>query len=63
MLVGFPVSSPTNACSEENGSAFMLAAKWSAGVTPEVNLPSVNKAAHSDFDTQRRCHQNSKTMA
>ena len=41
-----------------------------AGVTPEVNLkellthtppPSVNKAAHSGFQTQRRCHQKSKT--
>ena len=42
----------------------------SAGVTPEVNLrehvphtplPSVNKAAHSGFESQRRCHQKSKT--
>ena len=24
-------------------------------------LPSVNKAAHSDFETQRRYHQKSKT--
>ena len=35
----------------------------SAGVAPEVNLretctplPSVNKAAHSGFDTQSKCH-------
>ena len=37
-----------------------------AGVTPEANLrecmscmpqPSANKAAHSGFETQRRCHQ------
>ena len=40
------------------------------GVTPEVNLregtsytspQSVNKASHSGFKTQERCHQNSKT--
>ena len=51
---------------EENSSS----AKRSAGVTPEVNLrkcvtsmpqPSANKAAHSDFETQRRCHHKSKT--
>ena len=58
---------------EEKGSAVMLvamlAANRSAGVTPEVNLrkcikhmppPSVNKGAHSVFETQRRCHQKSK---
>ena len=48
----------------------MLAAKRSAGVTPEVNLgepvtytplSSVNKAAHSGFETQRRHHQKYKT--
>ena len=48
----------------------MLVAKRSAGVAPEVNLrecvtykplPSVNKDAHSDFETQRRHHQKSKT--
>ena len=48
----------------------MLAAKRSAGVTPEVNLrehvtcmplPSANKAANSGFETQRRHHQKSKT--
>ena len=47
---------------EENDLAAILAAKRSAGVTPEVNLrehvthmipPSVNKAAHSGFETQR----------
>ena len=47
-----------------------LVAKRSAGVAPEGNLrehvihttlPSANKAAHSDFETQRRCHQKSKT--
>ena len=48
----------------------MLAAKRSAGVTPKVDLrerlmwmplPSVNNAAHSGFETQRRRHQKSKT--
>ena len=43
-------------------------AKRSVGVKPEVNLiehvihkplPSVNKAAHSDFKNQRRHHQKS----
>ena len=47
---------------EENGSAAMLAAKLT-GVAPDVNLweyvtcmplPSVNKAAHSGFETPRR---------
>ena len=55
---------------EENGSAAMLATKRSAGVTPEVNLrenithmppPSVNKAVHFGFETQRNPHQKSKT--
>ena len=54
---------------EEIGSAAMLAAKRSAGVTPEVNLkecvkcmppPSADKAAHFGFETQRRHHQKSK---
>ena len=49
--------------------AAMLDAKRSAGVTPEVNLrehiqcmppPSVNKAAHSAFETQRRHHKKSE---
>ena len=48
----------------------MLATKRSAGVAPEVNLrervthmppPSMNKASHSGFETQRRHHQKSKT--
>ena len=60
---------PVHRYVEENGSAAMLAAKRSAGVTPEVNLgehvtcmppPSTNKAAHSDFETQKRCHKKSK---
>ena len=51
---------------ERNGSA----AKRLAVVAPEVSLrkclthtplPSVNKAAHSGFETQRRRHQKSKT--
>ena len=55
---------------EEIGSAAMLAAKRSAGVTPEVNVKehvtpmppqSTNKAANSSFETQRRHHQKSKT--
>ena len=53
----------------ENGSAAILATKKSAGVASEVSLrehvtytppPNVNKAAHSDFETQWRCHQKSK---
>ena len=53
-----------------NGWAAMLAPKWLAGVTPEVNLrecvtcrplQSVNKAAHSGFETQRSRHHKSKT--
>ena len=52
--------------------AAMLAAKRLEGVAPEVNimecvtytpLPSVNKAAHSGFETQRRCHHQSKIGA
>ena len=48
----------------------ILAAKRSAGVEPLVNLreyvarmppPSMNKAAHSGFETQKRHHQKSKT--
>ena len=61
---------PTCRHVEENSSAAMLAAKRSASVAPEVNtgehvtsmpLPSVNKAAHSGFETQKRHHQKSKT--
>ena len=56
---------PARRYMEEIGSA----AKRSAGVAPKVNLgehvthmplPSANKAAHSGFETQRRCHQKSK---
>ena len=48
----------------------MVATKRLAGVAPEMNLrepalctslSSVNKAAHSGFETQRRCQQKSKT--
>ena len=48
----------------------MLAIYTVKGVTPEVNLrecishvppPSVNKAAHSGIETQRRPHQKSET--
>ena len=55
---------------EENSSAPMLAAKRSVGVTPErslgecvtcMPLPSVNKAAHYGFETQRTCNEKSKT--
>ena len=55
-----------------NGSAATLTTKRSAGVAPDVNLrehvthtplPSVNKAAHSGFETQRRRHQKSETGA
>ena len=51
---------------EEIGSAAMLAAKRSAGVTPEVNLrehitcippTTANNTAHSGFETQRRHHK------
>ena len=55
---------------ERIGSVAMLVAKRSAGVAPEENLgehvrhmppPSVNKAAHSAFEPQRRRYQKSKT--
>ena len=61
---------PTHSYIEENGLATMLATKRSVGITQEVNLrehvtymppSSVNKAAHSGFETKRRCHQKSKT--
>ena len=62
---------PMPACRyvEENYWTATLATKRSAGVTPEVNLrkhkymplPSVDKAEHSGFETQRRCYQKSKT--
>ena len=52
------------------GSAAMLAIKRLPGVTPEVSLRecvthipplSMNKVAHSGFETQRSHHQKSKT--
>ena len=54
---------------DENGSAAMLAAKRSAGVTPEVNLKILFTQAmkhacegsHPGFETQGRHHQKSKT--
>ena len=61
---------PAHRYVEEISSAAMLAAKRSAGVAPEVHLrecvtytplASVNKAAHSGFEIQRRRHQKSKT--
>ena len=65
-----PALSPTNAsqvCGKDSLAA-MLATKRSAGVVPEVNLrervtcmQSSNKAAHSGFETHRKCHQKSKT--
>ena len=61
---------PAHMYLEQNHSAAVLAAKKSAGVTPEVNLRkhvtsmlliSMNKAAHYGFETQRICHQKSET--
>ena len=61
---------PAHRYVKENGLAAILATKRSVGVVPEVNprehatcmsLPSMNKAAHSGFETQRRHHQKSKT--
>ena len=60
------------ACSyvEQIGSTAMPVTKRLVGVAPEVNLmghatcpplPGMNKAAHSGFETQKRCHQKSKT--
>ena len=68
--------SPTNVlqvCGRD-ASAAMLATKRSAAVAPEVNLrecvtctplPSLNKAARSGFETQRRRHlkENVEVMA
>ena len=62
---------PTHKYVEKNGSAIMLATKRLASVAPEVkfkepvtctSLASTNKAAHAGFETQRRCHQKSKTV-
>ena len=61
---------PASSYVEELGLAAMLVTKKSAGVTPEVNLREhvtymplerTNNAAHYGFETQRRCHQKSKT--
>ena len=61
---------PAHRYMEENGLAAILAAKRLAGVAPEVSLrrcvtcmspASMNKVAHSGFETQRRHHQKSKT--
>ena len=61
---------PAHRFVEEISTVAMLAAKRLAGVTPEVNLrehethtsqPSMNKATHSGFETQRRHHQKFKT--
>ena len=55
---------------EEIGLAAMLPTKRLAGIAPEMNLkecvkhmtlPNMNKAVHSDFETQRRHLQKSKT--
>ena len=55
---------------EENGLTAMLTDKRPAGVAPEVTFmecvscmppPSMNKTAHSDFETKRACHHKSKT--
>ena len=63
MMKNHLLVNPINFFVEENGSAGMLAAKRSAGVAPDMNLrkrvigmlpPSINKAAHSGFETQRR---------
>ena len=62
---------PAHRYMEENESAAILAAKRSAGVTLEVKLrecvtctplPSMNKAVHSGFETQRRRHQNVRVV-
>ena len=48
---------------EESESTARLVASRSAGVAPEVNLrePSLNKTAHSGFETKRGRYQKSKT--
>ena len=67
------VLSPTNAWLQVCGRDWLSChANRLAGITPEVNLrkcvtcislPSANKAAHSGFETHRRHHQKSKTVA
>ena len=60
---------PAHRYIEENSLVPVLATKRSAGVTPEVTLrecvtcmplPSMNKATHSGFETQRKYHQKSE---
>ena len=71
---GSPSSSLTNAYVgvqyvDQKGSATVLVAKRSAGVTPEVNLKNLLHAGkeayeqgiHPGFETQGTCHQRSKT--
>ena len=69
--IGFKMKNPnaSQVCGRD-GTTAILAAMRSAGVAIEVNLrehvtcmppPSANKAAHPGFETQRRCHQKSKT--
>ena len=57
----------SHACGEQWLAAIKLSRL--AGVVPDVNLrectshippPRMNKAAHSGFESQRRCHQKSK---
>ena len=59
---------PFESCGEQQLATILVVRRW-AGVVPEVNLrehtlhmplPSANKAAHSAFETQRRCHQKFK---
>ena len=54
---------PMPACRymEGNGSASILATERFVGGA-HMPLPRVNKAAHPGFETQRRCHQKSKTV-
>ena len=64
-------SSPAaKACLWGKQPTAMLAIYTGEGVSPEVNLrecisrtlpPNANKAAHTGFEPQRRCHQKSKT--
>ena len=65
-----PVSFVAKACMWGKQPVTMLVVKRFAGVTLDVNywehtshmpLSSVNKAAHSDFETEMRHHQKSTT--
>ena len=60
---------PADRYVEKISLATILAVKRLVGVATEMNLrecvshmppQSMNKAAHSYFETQRRCHQKSK---